>query len=689
MDRRSFLRKASAVPAVGLSAAVSGCVSGDAEEEPADDEPRGVPESEGRLSELSFYSPASQVPEDGGSVEDIAVVRAEETARSIDTTDSNPHMYDEGDEPPLVSEDGGVVGFGSTELVSDSNGGFENGNEEFLLNLWDSKVAGETVVWDEGHDQYWSLDRYERFHEYAEDEGYNVRATNDIASDTEDAAAVVVTSPSEGFTEEELEALRGFVEGGGAVFLFDQSDYQGHDETGNLNDIADALGLDFRFNSDQINDGKKNAGAEFIPLTSNFDSSRDYFVSREDSIQPENVSVEKGETYEVEVTAVTDGDTIDVSFGPGSVETVRLLGLDTSELPPTAVKPEEWTGIDSDEHLRDWAERATEFAEEKIGIGDTVELTFDEVEPTRGEYGRLLSYVRYDSTGDGSTDAEFNLEAVRQGYARVYSSGFGRHDEFAAAENEALEEGRGVWAQSDLESLDPYRNDDFDELFFPRAVAVEPGSGSVAVRSGGSASPSGAPLVCVDEEARVAVVGGPIIHEDYDGDYEFGTDTSGYGNYPFTTNLAYYLSDIDGDVFFEGGHRQFSTEGSMTLEDAAWYRRHVEGTGRRLRQVNSLTETLPDVNAASLVVSPPATEYTDAEVRAVSEFVDEGGSVILVGSAASDNHRNLNSLGEALGTDLRVTDEKVTDDTNNVLRPEIPVTSEFDTSYPLFGPHER
>lgn len=687
MDRRSFLRKASAVPAVGLSAALSGCTGG-AEGEPEETGSTGVTGSDGSISRLSFYSPASQVPANGNPIDGFAVVRAEETAKSLDTTDSDPHMYRKGDEPPLVSEDGSVVGFGSTEMVSDSNGGFEHGNEEFLLNLWDSKVQGKVVLWDEGHGQYWSLDRYEGFHEYAEKAEYDLRATRDLVSDIGGAAGVVVTSPSDGFTQEELEALRGFIEEGGAVFIFDQSDYQGHDETANLNGIAEALGLKFRFNSDQINDEVNNTGAEFIPLTSNFDDSLGYFASRESSVQPEEVSVEKGETYEVEVTAVTDGDTIDVSFGPGAVDTVRLLGIDSSELPPTPVKPEEWTGIDDEEHLRGWAERGAEFAEERMSVGDTVELTFDEVEPTRGEYGRLLSYVRYDSTGDGSTDTEFNAEAVRQGYARVYSSGFGRHDEFAAEETAALRDGRGVWAESDIGSVGSYRNGDFDELFFPQAVEVEAGSGGVAVTSGGSASPSGVPLVGVDEEAGVAVVGGPVVHEDYEGDYEFGADTSGYGNYPFFTNLAYYLSEVDGDVFFEGGHRQFSTEGSMTVEDAAWYRRHLEGTGRRLRQVNSLTETLSGVTAASLVISPPATGYTDAEVKAVSDFLEGGGSVILLGSAASDNHDSLNAVAEALGTDVRVTDTRVTDPEKNVVRPEVPVSSEFDASYPLFGPHE-
>jgi endonuclease YncB( thermonuclease family) len=687
MKRRSFIRKTASVPIA--AAAVSGCLSdGNADEQENQDS--GKAESGGTeelsnsetISNISFYSPASQMSTSAGSLDDeFAVVRAEASAVCLDTNDSGAYIYPEGAEPPLVSEDGKVVGFGSTELVSDSNGGFEHGNEQFLLNVWDEKTSGDVLLWDEGHSQYWTLDRYERFKGYAEEAGYELRTTTEVSSDIDGAAGVVITSPSDPFSESELETLRSFVEGGGAVFLFDQSDYQGHDETENLNEIAKALGIGFRFNSDQVNDSSNNAGGEFIPLTSNFEDSLPYFDERSSTLEPEEVTFEKGSRYECEVTDVADGDTIDVSFGEGSVETLRLLGIDTSEVPPTDVKPEEWTGIDSEDHLREWAQNGSEFAEERFSVGDTVEVAFDEVEPTRGEYGRILCYVYYDSTGDGEPDTHYNREIVSEGYARVYSSGFGRHDDFAAEETEAIESDRGVWSGSDIDSLDPYRNQQFDEMFFPEAVEVDPGSGE------GVVSVSGSPVACIDEDARLAAVGGPIVHEDYESDYEFGTDTSEYGNYPFLTNLIYYLSEKEGDVFFEGGHRQFSTEGSMTLEDAAWYRRHVEGTGRRLRQVNDLTETLSDVDAAGLIVSPPAEPYTDAETEAVSRFVSEGGSVVLLGSAASDNHGNLNQISEALGADVRLTDSRVTDGSNNLTSPEIPLTSEFNGSYPLFGPH--
>jgi len=683
MDRRSFLKKASVTSVIGLSAVSTGCLSDGTAEVDAPDEKDGEESgntvSGGAISKLPFYSPASQVPRNGVSVSNIAVVRAEETAKSIDTTDSEPYMYEKGDEPPLVSEDGQVVGFGSTELVSDSNGGFEYGCEEFLLNIWDAKLSGKTVIWDEGHDQHWTLGKYTVFHEYAEDEGYEVRATRSLASNISDADGVVITSPSSSFTEEELDALSDFVEEDGAVFLFDQSDFRGHDETENLNRIAEALDLSFRFNSDQINDATNNTGAEFIPLTSNFDGSSEYFARRDTSVEPEGADVEQGGEYTVEVVGVEDGDTADVVFDDGTVETVRFLGLDTPEVEGVDERVAEWSGIDDGEHLRDWGERAGTFAEERLA-DETVTLVFDEEEPVRGNYGRLLAYVSYDS-GDGSSDTVYNLEAVKEGYARAYSSGFSRHDTYSEAENEAFEEGRGLWEAADLDALEEFRNSSVKEMLFPHAVGVE---GDVVVRAESTASPSGAPLVAMDEEIGVGAIGAPIMSEDYEKEEGFGLDTSSYDNYTFVTNLAYDLSEREGDAFFEGGHGQFNAEGSLASEDAAYYGRHLEGFGKRLRQVNDLPETLSEVNAATVFVSPPASEYTEDEVSALRDFVESGGSVILIGDARSDNLERLNRIADELGADVGFRDESVTDTTKNVTGSEIIATSNFETDSGFF-----
>ena len=679
MDRRNFMKKASASSA-GVVAVLSGCLS-ESDSEPTEDTAGPGDEtptsSGGRISELAFYSPASQVSAEGGSLGgEHSVVRAEETGYSIDTTDSNPYMYEEGEEPPLVSEDGGVVGFGSTELVSDTNGGFNLGNEEFLLNIWDAKVSGDRIVWDEGHDQYWSLNKYSVFQEYAEGVGYEISTTTSLASDVSEADAVVLTSPSSALTQEELGALAKFVEGGGALFLHDQSDFQGNDETGNLNEIAEALDLGFRFNSDQVNDDENNSnGGEFIPVTSNFEGPSEYFRERESSVEPEGADVEQGEEYEVTVVGVEDGDTADVAFDDGTVETVRFLGMDTPEVEGVDERLAEWPGIDERDPLLDWADQASEFPKERIENED-VTLVFDEVEPVRGEYGRLLAYIRHEGSN-------VSLSMVEQGYARLYSSGFGKHDQFARAEQEAIENGRGLWENSDIDAMSEFRNSDVGELFFPHPVSVE---GDAVVSAEDTAEPPGSPLAAVDEEAGVTALGGAIMEESYEQQEDFSVDTSGYGNYTFLTNLAYRLSDRDGDVFFEGGHRQFSTEGSLSKEDAAYYGRHLEGFGRRLRQLNDVSETLPEVDASALIISPPSSEYTEEELGAVREFVNSGGSLILVGDSRSEHLGKLNEIANAVDADVGFNDTGVEDATNNVAgEPEILETTNFDTSEDLFG----
>jgi len=210
---------------------------------------------------------------------------------------------------PLVSVDGGVYGFGAI-LLQDQEINFDYGNEEFVLNTWDAELGGSgTVLWDEGHDQYWTLDKCSKFHSYAEDNGYTVRATTSLASDLSNADAAVITSPSD-FTESELQELYDFVANGGALFLHDQSDYSNHDETVNLNDVAGYLGLAFRFNDDDINDDTNNVGGDsYDVLTNQFNASTfDVFADRS------GIGLDAGVRYQATVDSVTDGDTVDVTF---------------------------------------------------------------------------------------------------------------------------------------------------------------------------------------------------------------------------------------------------------------------------------------------------------------------------------------------------------------------------------------
>ncbi|MFB6293372.1 MAG: thermonuclease family protein [Halonotius sp.] len=149
-----------------------------------------------------------------------------------------------------------------------------------------------------------------------------------------------------------------------------------------------------------------------------------------------------GTSLNVTVTHVVDGDTVDIRYANGSTDTVRLLGVDTPETPPTTVSPGEFEGIPDSEagrdHLRAWGERATDFAERELA-GQKVRLVVDPEADRRGGYGRLLAYIYVDGEN-------FNRALLTDGFARLYDSEFTRRDEFAASERTARREAVGLWA---------------------------------------------------------------------------------------------------------------------------------------------------------------------------------------------------------------------------------------------------
>ncbi|WP_436346571.1 DUF4350 domain-containing protein [Natronorubrum sp. FCH18a] len=778
--------------------------------------------------DLEFYSTASQIAPGGGALtdEEHVLVWAEETASNVDENEDGAYRYGDDESIPLVSRDGSVVGFGAP-FVDDEND--HDANDEFVRALWDEVIDGDTVYWDESHDQYYGAWQFEDFIADAESEGYDVEATEDLLAVLEDDAdAVVVTTPEEAFTADELEALSAFVDDGGAVFLHDQSEFGGHDETDSLNEIADALDLAFRFNADQVEDEEtgwsefvftttafdaayleddgegelgladadglvittpewefweselerlqsfvddggavflfdqsdfggndrtenlndiadhldlafrfnggqvedevQNAGPEYVPVATAFAVPDEYLTDRNGV----GIEFERGEAYYGRVVRVFDGDSFEVEFDSefGYRDTVRTVGFDTAETPPAQNDPEEWFGIpdDADEHLYDWGAEATEFSLDLMAPEDAsldeadiegrrIKLTFDPVEPLRGNYGRLLAYVHYDPDAFGA-DAEtgdfvvnYNRQAVEEGYARVYSSGFSNHDEWSALEEDALADGRGIWSAADFDALTEIRNEPVEDLFVPDARSIRSRRGRdggrlrderVPVYAAETATQDlgddgveydEAPLVGVDERKRIALVGGLLIHEQYEEAEEFPADTSEYGNFPFLANLIDSLSAAAGDVLIAGGQGQFNAPGSISLERCQYFLRYLEGVGLRLRQVNDLANTLPaeSTTPRAVLVTAPERELETDEIIALRQYRNDGGAVILLGSAeATDDHvGNLNALAKGLNTDLRFNDDAVRDETNNLAgEPSILETDVFDDSFPLFDAYE-
>ncbi|MFW6265353.1 MAG: thermonuclease family protein [Halanaeroarchaeum sp.] len=151
---------------------------------------------------------------------------------------------------------------------------------------------------------------------------------------------------------------------------------------------------------------------------------------------------DEGTAWEVTITYVVDGDTVEARFPNGETETLRLLGVDTPETTYDGVSPEEFEGIpdttDGRDHLYEWGERASAFATEELD-GETVRIAVDDSADRRGGYGRLLVYV-YD---DGEN---FNERLLHEGYARHYDTPHSLHDEFETAATDARSENRGLWA---------------------------------------------------------------------------------------------------------------------------------------------------------------------------------------------------------------------------------------------------
>jgi hypothetical protein len=84
----------------------------------------------------------------------------------------------------------------------------------------------------------------------------------------------------------------------------------------------------------------------------------------------------------------------------------------------------------------------------------------------------------------------------------------------------------------------------------------------------------------------------------------------------------------------------------------------------------------------------PTECFTSTEVGNIDDFIANGGAVILLGSSKATDAAltTTNDLADALGSDLRLNADEITDSSNNVNDDStIPYTTVFDTSFPLFG----
>jgi endonuclease YncB( thermonuclease family) len=408
--------------------------------------------------------------------------------------------------------------------------------------------------------------------------------------------------------------------------------------------------------------------------------------------------LEPGTWYDATVEKAIDGDTFDVKLASdGTVYNVRVLGIDTPEKSGNTRydKVEEWEGIEETAYLETWGNNASDFAKTELPVGTSCQIAVDAESEEKDIYGRLLAKIRYDRTGDGSMDTVYNKYTIEQGYARVYSASMTNTDEYWDAENTARTNDRKVWQQSDPSATAEIRDNDVGQTFHPNTTSIRTTSGQLAdsrtpvwaessatqSTSSGAVTYSGdIPLVGVDAANNLAMCGGQPIQEDHD------SASDHLEHFVFVTNLVDALTDgtRSGMVLVDGGHHQFGADHSCTAEDTVYYQRYLEGQGIELAGINTLGDaTGPSLSdARALVVTSPVDAFTSDEVSALVSFIDDGGAVILMGSAASTatQQSHLNSLAADLGTDLRLNDDTVTDSTNNVGSSELVTSANQNTT---------
>lgn len=131
----------------------------------------------------------------------------------------------------------------------------------------------------------------------------------------------------------------------------------------------------------------------------------------------------------VAITKVVDGDTFDVLVD-GKTERVRVIGIDTPET------------VDPRKTVQCFGQEASESARTLL-TGKRVHLDADPTQGDRDRYGRLLRYAYRE---DGLF---FNEWMIQQGYAHEYTyvTPYQFQQAFKAAEREAREAGRGLWAE--------------------------------------------------------------------------------------------------------------------------------------------------------------------------------------------------------------------------------------------------
>jgi micrococcal nuclease len=143
--------------------------------------------------------------------------------------------------------------------------------------------------------------------------------------------------------------------------------------------------------------------------------------------------------YNIHVTSIIDGDTIDGILPNGNIERIRFLGIDTPETTADNNKPNEYDGILDLNCLTSWGIEAKYFTT----IWTKEKDIFIEFDATAGfkTDKRWLAYIYLE---DGT---DFCSELLKQGYARAYMEGTCSQEQYYfILQQQAMNDSLGLWS---------------------------------------------------------------------------------------------------------------------------------------------------------------------------------------------------------------------------------------------------
>lgn len=244
------------------------------------------------VSRLNFYNSSSLLAADGSGAlvpltnQATVLVTGEATAYQEDRdqrTPKNFEMVDAGRPVPMAAMQsigsGKVFASGAMLIANGYRATYQN--PQYFTNVLDylTGTAGGTVLFDEGHGQYYNAGGLSQITAFIEARGYVASFTGENKAITGDrlknVKVLVISTPDSvgAFTQAELDAVSAFVANGGSVILLSQTDYNNNSNPTELNTIAAAIGTAIRFNSDEVrDDASKDGSTNYSPVTNEFNA---------------------------------------------------------------------------------------------------------------------------------------------------------------------------------------------------------------------------------------------------------------------------------------------------------------------------------------------------------------------------------------------------------------------------------